>query len=136
MMRCRMRSIASGVVVHVPNNGISIQQCIQLAAILRRQCITRTQRSEDLLERFTRLTVCGGEIFTQMPEQQLQRLFIAPNLMQLQRQLRRQCGIFWILRHLLLQLLNFRLISRLLQQFDLRYQPLVAASALFGPSSR
>lgn len=59
-----MRSIASGVVVHVPINGISIQQCIQLAAILRRQCITRTQRSEDLLERFTRLTVCGGEIFT------------------------------------------------------------------------
>ena len=110
-MRCRMRSIASGVVVHVPINGISIQQCIQLAAILRRQCITRTQRSEDLLERFTRLTVCGGEIFTQMPEQQLQRLFIAPNLVQLQSQLRRQCGIFWILRHLLLQLLNFRRIS-------------------------
>ncbi len=37
MMRCRMRSIASGVVVHVPINGISIQQCIQLAAILRRR---------------------------------------------------------------------------------------------------
>ena len=65
-----MRSIASGVVVHVPINKTSIQQRIQLAAILRRQCITRTQRSEDLLERFTRLTVCGGEIFTQMPEQQ------------------------------------------------------------------
>ena len=61
-----------------------------------------------------------------MPEQQLQRLFIAPNLVQLQSQLRRQCGIFWILRHLLLQLLNFRRISRLLQQFDLRHQPLVA----------
>ena len=69
MMQCRMRSIASGVVVHVPINGNSIQQRIQLAAILRRQCITCTQRSEDLLERFTRLTVCGGEIFTQMPKQ-------------------------------------------------------------------
>lgn len=69
MMRCRMRSIASGVVVHVPINKTSIQQRIQLAAILRRQCITRTQRSEDLLECFTCLTICGGEIFTQMPKQ-------------------------------------------------------------------
>lgn len=57
------------VVVHVPINKTSIQQRIQLAAILRRQCITRTQRSEDLLECFTCLTICGGEIFTQMPKQ-------------------------------------------------------------------
>ena len=69
MMRCRTRSIASGVVVHVPINKTSIQQRIRLAAILRRQCITRTQRSEDLLECFTCLTICGGEIFTQMPKQ-------------------------------------------------------------------
>ncbi|MNR41229.1 hypothetical protein D3C85_1595910 [compost metagenome] len=46
--------------------------------------------------------------------------------MQLQRQLTRQCGVVWVVRHLLLQLLNFRRVGSLFQQVNLREQTLIA----------
>jgi hypothetical protein len=58
-----------------------------------------------------------------MAEQQLQRLFVTPHLMQLQRQLACQRSIGRVVGNLLLQLLNFRGIRRLFQQFNLRDQP-------------
>ena len=61
-----------------------------------------------------------------MAEQQLQRLFVATNLMQLQCQLAGQRGIGRVSGNLLLQLLNFRGIRGLFQQFNLRYQTLVS----------
>jgi hypothetical protein len=61
-----------------------------------------------------------------MAEQQRQRLFVTPHLMQLQRQLACQRSIGRVVRNLLLQLLNFRRIRRLFQQLNLRHQPLIA----------
>ena len=54
-----------------------------------------------------------------MAEQQRQRFFVTANLMQLQRELSGQRGVFWMLFNLLLQLLNFRRIGRLFQQLNL-----------------
>ncbi len=61
-----------------------------------------------------------------MAEQQLQCLFVTPYLVQLQCQLACQRGIRRVVGNLLLQLLNFRGVRRLLQQLNLRHQPLIA----------
>ena len=60
-----------------------------------------------------------------MAEQQRQRFFITPDLMQLQRQLGGQLRIVRILFHLLLQLLNFRGVGGLFEQLNLRHQTLI-----------
>ena len=61
-----------------------------------------------------------------MAEQQLQRLFVTPHLVQLQRQLACQRGIGRVVGNLLLQLLNFRGVRGLFQQLNLRDQTLIA----------
>ena len=60
-----------------------------------------------------------------MAKQQFKRFFVTPHLMQLQRQLACQSRIGRVVSDLLLQLLNFRRICRLFQQFNLRDQPLI-----------
>ena len=60
-----------------------------------------------------------------MAEQQGQRFFITPDLMQLQRQLGGQLRILRILFHLLLQLLDFRGVGGLFEQLNLRHQTLI-----------
>ena len=71
-----------------------------------------------------------------MPHQQFQRFFVTPDLMQLQRQLHRQFDVVRLLLHLLLQLLDFRRVRRLLQQFNLRHQALIAGIAILQRDGR
>ncbi len=75
--------------------------------------------------RFTRLTVCGSEIFTQMPKQYSSASSLRPTWC--------SCSASCVaVRHLLdspppaVATVEFPAYSRLLQQFDLRHQPLVA----------
>ena len=109
-----------------PGIFLLVEQRVQLTTILRRQRIAGAQRGQDLLEHLARLTVCGSEVFLQVAKQQFKRFFVTPDLMQLQRQLACQSRIGRVVSDLLLQLLNFRRICRLFQQFNLRDQSLIA----------
>jgi len=59
---------------------VLVEQRVELTTVFRRQRIAGTQRGENVLQNFTRLTVGRGEIFLQMREQQFQRFFVAPDL--------------------------------------------------------